>query len=88
MMRDEIHDLPPSAKLVFKILEWNGAMTQKALAEESLLAPRTVRSALDDLSSIDAVTEDVYIPDARKRVYSLRSEFGDPATNGEGEIRN
>ncbi|MCL9818010.1 winged helix-turn-helix transcriptional regulator [Natronocalculus amylovorans] len=77
MIQQEIQQLPPSAKLVLKILEWNGEQTQKSLAEESLLAPRTVRSALDELSSLGIIEEDIFIPDARKRVYSLSQGYND-----------
>jgi DNA-binding MarR family transcriptional regulator len=68
----QLQTLPPSAKLVYKVLEYEGAMTQSRLAEETLLPTRTVRYALSELDAADLVTEDVYIPDARKRLYRLR----------------
>ncbi|MEF8778955.1 MAG: ArsR family transcriptional regulator, partial [Natronomonas sp.] len=40
---EALPDLPPSAKLVYKVLEYNGAMTQKDIVEESMLSARTVR---------------------------------------------
>lgn len=64
-------ELPPSAKLVFKVLEYSGAHTQKEIVERSRLSARTVRSALENLTDIGAVTEEVYIPDARQRLYRL-----------------
>ncbi|WP_458207641.1 MarR family transcriptional regulator [Haladaptatus sp. NG-SE-30] len=64
-------ELPPSAKLVFKVLEYNGSHTQKELVQQSRLSARTVRSALDNLTEIGAVKEEVYIPDARQRLYKL-----------------
>lgn len=72
---ESLYDLPPSAKLVFKVLEEEGQLTQAQLASHSLLAPRTVRYALNELREIDAVNEEVDFRDARKRIYSL--ERGD-----------
>jgi predicted transcriptional regulator len=64
-------DLPPSAKLVFKVLEYNGALTQKGIVEESMLSARTVRYALERLEDIGVVDEDVYFADARQNLYQL-----------------
>ena len=66
-----IEDLPPSAKLVFKVLTYNGALTQKQIVEKSMLSQRTVRDALTRLRDVDIVTEKVYIPDARQNLYEL-----------------
>lgn len=70
-IREEISDLPPSAKLVFKVLEYNGAMTQKDIVQESMLSARTVRYALERLENIDVVKEDVYFADARQNLYEI-----------------
>jgi predicted transcriptional regulator len=67
-------DLPPSAKLVFKVLEYNGGQTQKEIVQESMLSARTVRYALERLEGIDAVTEDVYFADARQSIYEINCE--------------
>jgi DNA-binding MarR family transcriptional regulator len=69
--RERLHDLPPSAKLVAKILEIEGALPQGRLAEESLLPDRTVRYALNRLEEVDLVTSQYSPRDARKQVYSL-----------------
>lgn len=66
-----IEDLPPSAKLVYKVLTYNGPLTQKQIVEKSMLSQRTVRDALTRLSEVDIVTEKVYIPDARQNLYEL-----------------
>jgi transcription initiation factor IIE alpha subunit len=66
-----IDDVPPSAKLVYKVLEYNGPLTQKEIVEKSMLSQRTVRDALGRLRSIEAVSEKVYIPDARQNLYEL-----------------
>lgn len=71
---DEIRELPPSAKLVLKVLEYNGTLTQSELADETLLPARTVRYALTRLEEHDLVTSRFSFTDARKRLYSLDIE--------------
>jgi len=71
---EDISDLPPSAKLVFKVLEYNGPMTQKGIVQESMLSARTVRYALERLENIDVVVEDVYFADARQNLYEITTE--------------
>lgn len=71
---EAVRDLPPSAKLVAKALEYNDRLTQSQLAEETLLPPRTVRYALSRLEECDAVDSRFSFTDARKRVYSLAIE--------------
>lgn len=66
-----IDDAPPSAKLVYKVLEYNGALTQKEIVERSMLSQRTVRDALTRLQELEIVSERVYIPDARQNLYEL-----------------
>jgi DNA-binding MarR family transcriptional regulator len=68
---EAVRDLPPSAKLVAKELEYGGSSTQQALAEETLLPPRTVRYALTRLEEVGAVESRFSFTDARKRVYEL-----------------
>ena len=72
---DELGDLPPSAKLVYKVLEYNGPLTQKGIVEESMLSARTVRYALERLDDIGVVEEDVYFADARQNLYEITDEF-------------
>ncbi|MFD1512284.1 winged helix-turn-helix domain-containing protein [Halomarina rubra] len=71
---DALRDLPPSAKLVAKVLEYDGPHTQRQLAEETLLPTRTVRYAIGRLEEADVVDARVSFTDARKRVYSLTGE--------------
>lgn len=66
-----VRDLPPSAKLVAKTLEYEGRLTQQELAEQSRLPPRTVRYALTRLQEIEAVETQFAFDDARKRYYVL-----------------
>jgi predicted transcriptional regulator len=71
---ETLDDLPPSAKLVFKVLEYNGSLTQKGIVEESMLSARTVRYALERLENIGVVDEDVYFADARQNLYQLTDD--------------
>ena len=66
-----VRDLPPSAKLVAKVLDYNDTLTQSELAEETLLPPRTVRYALSRLEEEGVVDSRFSFTDARKRLYSL-----------------
>ncbi|MFC6826288.1 MarR family transcriptional regulator [Halopelagius fulvigenes] len=68
---EPIREMPPSAKLVAKVLDYNDTMTQSQLAEETLLPPRTVRYALSRLEDADAVDSRFSFSDARKRLYTL-----------------
>jgi len=69
--RDRLRELPPSAKLVAKVLEDDAPLSQGQLAEESLLPDRTVRYALNRLEEADLVESRYSFRDARKQVYFL-----------------
>jgi DNA-binding Lrp family transcriptional regulator len=69
--RDRIENLPPSAKLVFKTLEYHGPLTQKDIGEESRLSERTVRYAIERLEENSIITEDIFFPDARQSLYEI-----------------
>lgn len=73
----KIEKLSPSVKLVFKVLEFKGMMTQKDLVTESYLPPRTVRYALTRLRKEDLIEERLYHRDARQCLYSVKN----PITN-------
>ncbi len=75
---EDIADLPPSAKLVYKVLEYNGPLTQKGIVEESMLSARTVRYALERLDDIGVIEEDVYFADARQNLYEITDELVEP----------
>ena len=68
---EAIRELPPSAKLVAKVLENNDTLTQSQIAEESLLPDRTVRYALNRLDDEGLVDSRFSFSDARKRLYTL-----------------
>jgi len=71
---EAVRELPPSAKLVAKVLEYNDSLTQSQLAEETLLPPRTVRYALSRLEEVGVVESRFSFADARKRIYTLTIE--------------
>jgi transcriptional antiterminator len=68
---DTIKELPPSAKLVFVVLEHEGPLTQQQITEKSRLSARTARYALNQLNGSNVIREDVYFPDARQHLYEL-----------------
>ena len=69
--RDRLRELPPSAKLVAKVLESETPLSQSQIADESLLPGRTVRYALNRLEDDDLVGSCYSFRDARKQVYFL-----------------
>ena len=71
--RDRLRELPPSAKLVAKVLESDAPLSQGQLAEESLLPDRTVRYALNRLEDAGLVGSRYSFQDARKQVYYLNT---------------
>ncbi|RQG97078.1 helix-turn-helix domain-containing protein [Natrarchaeobius chitinivorans] len=64
-----IGDLSPSAKLVYKVLEYEGSMTQEEIVTESRLCSRTVRYALGKLEDGDLIDSRVHLEDARQSKY-------------------
>ncbi|MGQ4555762.1 winged helix-turn-helix transcriptional regulator [Halobellus sp. GM3] len=68
---DPVREMPPSAKLVAKVLDYNDTLTQSQLAEETLLPPRTVRYAVSRLEDAGVVDSRFSFTDARKRLYTL-----------------
>ncbi|MFW9979567.1 MAG: NAD(+)/NADH kinase [Candidatus Thorarchaeota archaeon] len=72
-VRDEkTSELPPSAKLVLKVLEYQGSMTQKRIIEETNLPSRTVRYALSLLVSEALVRKQISLRDSRQALYSIK----------------
>ncbi len=67
----DLLSMPPSSKLLLKILEYEGALTQKGLAAKTMLPDRTVRQALAHLVQGGYVNRRVSIRDARQRIYEI-----------------
>lgn len=64
--------MPPSAKLVAKVLEYSEeAHSQSKVEGETLLPSRTVRYAINRLEDAGIVESRRSLSDARKRVYTL-----------------
>ena len=73
----KIMQLSPSVKLIFKILEYKGLLTQKDLVAESYLPPRTVRYALSILKKEGILEERLYYKDARQCLYGVKAPQSD-----------
>lgn len=69
-VRADLREVPASARLVYLVLEHEGPMTQGEIADASLLPPRTVRYALARLREVNAVTGEIFLPDARRTRYT------------------
>ncbi|USZ78187.1 MarR family transcriptional regulator (plasmid) [Halorussus vallis] len=66
---ERLLDLPPSAKLVYRVLADGDPLTQRQIRERALLPSRTTRDALGKLKDQGLVEERLYVQDARKRIY-------------------
>lgn len=73
-MDGALEDVPPSAKLVYTVLEHEGPLTQEDIAATSRLPRRTVRDALRRLREQGFVSRSIHIPDARKQIYQLADD--------------
>ncbi len=67
----ELKDAPPSAKFVYKLLEYEGPLTQQEIVGESQLSSRTIRNALGHLQEKGIVAKVPSLRDARQDVYDL-----------------
>jgi DNA-binding MarR family transcriptional regulator len=63
--------LPPSAKLVAKVIEHEGAMDANEISESARLHPSTTRDALKRLAEEGVVDVRVDSEDGRKLVYTI-----------------
>jgi len=64
-------ELPPSAKLVLKVLEYHDTLSQKRITNETNLPARTVRYALSLLVAEGIVRKQISLRDSRQAIYSL-----------------
>ncbi|MDD1685975.1 winged helix-turn-helix transcriptional regulator [Methanoregula sp.] len=65
--------LPPSSKIVLKILGKEGALTHKDIVKKSHCSPRTVRFALRRLKENELIIEKLNMRDMRQIIYQDRS---------------
>ena len=78
-MNRAVLQLPPSAKLAYKTLEYEGEATQAELVRRTGLPRRTLRYALNRLmEEAEAVESEPRMTDARQEVYRLRDDSEDP----------
>lgn len=75
-LRDELAEVPNTAKLVYVILLVNGGLTQGEIADASRVPPRTVRHALEQLNDAGLVESEPYMGDARKSLYYVSDGGG------------
>ena len=64
--------MPPSAKLILKTLEYEGALSQKDLTSKTLLPERTIRLSISHLVKRGYVKKKTSLRDARQRIYELK----------------
>jgi len=62
-------DAPPSAKFIYKILQYEGPLTQKELIKASMLPGRTVRSSLSYLIKNGLVIRQTSLRDTRQSIF-------------------
>src|ERR671928_399494 len=68
----DLLSIPPSAKLILKTLEYEGALSQKELSARTMLPERTVRLSVSHLLNLGYVKKKTSLRDARQRIYELR----------------
>jgi hypothetical protein len=66
--------LPPSARLIIKVLESGNLLTQKEIINKTYLPARTVRYALSRLKNENILQERFCFQDARQSLYGLNSQ--------------
>ncbi|MPZ08026.1 MAG: sugar kinase [Nitrososphaeraceae archaeon] len=71
-LAEDLLSMPPSAKLLLKTLEYEGALSQKDLSTRTMLPERTVRLALRHLLTRGYVKKKTSLRDARQRIYELK----------------
>lgn len=67
-----MNPLPPSSKIVLRILGKEGALTHKDIVKKSHCSPRTVRYALRRLKEHELIIEKANMRDMRQIIYQFR----------------
>src|SRR5215212_8774384 len=71
-LAEDLLSMPPSAKLILKTLEYEGALSQKDLSVRTMLPERTIRLSLSHLLNLGYVKKKTSLRDARQRIYELK----------------
>ena len=71
-LAEELLNMPPSAKLILKTMEYEGALSQKDLCKKTMLPERTIRLSLSHLLQRGYVRKKTSLRDARQKIYELR----------------
>lgn len=71
-VRERLRPLPPSSKLIARVLTEESGLAQDEVVERTLLPPRTVRYGLTRLEEADIVDTMPSLQDPRKQVYLLQ----------------
>ena len=71
-LSEDMLKMPPSAKLILKTLEYEGALSQKDLASRTMLPERTIRLSISHLLEQGYVKRKTSLRDARQRIYELK----------------
>ena len=71
-LAEDLLNMPPSAKLILKTLEYEGALSQKDLYSKTMLPERTIRLSLSHLVEKGYVKKKISLRDARQRIYELK----------------
>lgn len=66
-----VKDLPSSAKLIYKVLQYEGSLTQKEILKLTSLPQRTVRHAMNILLKRGLVSQSPNWRDIRQKIYSV-----------------
>ena len=70
-LAEELFNMPPSSKLLLKILEYEGSMSQKELVKKTMLPDRTVRLAMSHLLEKGYVKKKISVRDSRQKIYEI-----------------
>lgn len=72
--KQQLFNLPPSSKLVLKVLQYEGPLTQREIAEKTTLPHRTIRYALNILMSRDLVIKKEFPREIRRNIYMINEK--------------
>lgn len=67
-------ELSPATKLVLKVLQLNGWMTQADITKETYLPTRTVKYAIRNLREKKVIKEKPDLDDLRKKYYRYKGQ--------------